>query len=266
MLMLNWPIIIFVTGLSYIFMILFLPFNVLYSTIILFGIISFWSRLPGVGMHSPFYVLYLLDFVDFFSLIIAINVGGLEGGIFSVITNMGSRFVGVTPSWLGVTKDSIAQFCTCLVIPYVHILLGGDIILSMVWYSVIRLIWFFPMRLLPVETTFSQFLVVLSTSGGALIVINAIYAKLFGDFLDNLMKAGAQFSFILFLFVTVVILIFYISVFGNSKIIGINRSLGYLARTVNKTIVKSVKSKKINNIKDDEMVDDDMKFVKQCLK
>jgi hypothetical protein len=210
-------------------------------------------------MPSPFYVLYLIDFVDFFSLIIAVNIGGFSGGIFSVFINMWSRAAGMTPSWLGVAKDSIAQFLTCLVIPFVYVALGNDIFLSMIWYSIIRLIWFFPMRLLPTETSFPQFLVLMGGTGGALLVINAIYARLFGDFLDSLLASGATFSWILFLLATVIILIFYVSVFGKSRSIGITKSLGFIVKLMNK---RKKRKKKISS-KDNQM--DDMYRIRREL-
>jgi Sec-independent protein translocase protein TatA len=263
MLMLNWPIIITVTGISYLLMILFLPFNPLYATIILFGIIAFWSRLPGVGMYSPFYILYFLDFVDFFSLILAVHIGGFQAAIFSATINLGSRMVGVTPSWLGVFKDTIAQFLTCLIIPYIHVLTGGDIFISMIWYSVIRLLWFFPMRLLPVETSFPQFLSILVVGEGSLIIINGLYVKLFGGFLNRLLLSGATFSWVLFLFVTAVILVFYISLFGSSKNVTLHQSMG---KYIIKKIRKNIKSKNNVQSKQTSLHDDNMDEIVKMFK
>jgi len=180
-------------------------------------LIGFWSRLPGVGMPSPFYVLYLLDFVDFFSLIVAVNIGGFQGAVFSAFLNLVSRAAGIFPTWLGVAKDTISQFVVCLIIPYVYLATGGDIFMSMVWYSVIRILMFFPLRLLPSTNSFPQFLIEMAGGGTAVLVINAAYAKLFGNFLDNLLERGAQFSWVLFIFATVVIIVFKIAFFGKTK-------------------------------------------------
>lgn len=217
MFILYWPAIIVITIVLYVLTLVFLPFNSTYSTVFLFGLVSFWSRLPGVGMPSPLYILYLADFVDFFSLIVAVNLGGFYGGVFSVVLNLGSRACGVYPTWMGVAKDSIAQFVTCLIIPFVYIAVGQDIFLAMIWYSIIRLLMFFPLRILPVETSFPQFLVLMVASGSAVLAINAVYAKLFGNFFDGLLQKGVQFSWILFLIVTVVILSAKIYFFGHSK-------------------------------------------------
>jgi len=225
MLMLNWPIIVASTIILYLLTILVLPFSPERASVFLFAIVALWSRLPGVGMPSPMYILYFMDLVDFFSLIIAINIGGIEGAIFTICLNLGSRVVGVFPSWLGVCKDAIAQGITCLIIPFVHALTGQDIFITMIWYSVIRILLFIPMRILPTETTLPQFIVMIFAGGTAQLVINAAYVKLFGSFFNSLLQKGVEFNWLLFLVVTAVILIFYISVFNKSKTI---RTLPYL--------------------------------------
>jgi hypothetical protein len=235
MLMLNWPLIIVFTGVLYLLTILSLPFSADKASVFLFAIVALWSRLPGVGMPSPMYILYFLDLVDFFSLIIAVNIGGIEGAIFTICLNLGSRIVGVFPSWIGVMKDAIAQGVTCLIIPFVYSLTGGDIFMTMIWYSVIRILMFIPLRILPVETTLPQFIVMLFAAGGAQLAINAAYVKLFGNFFNNLLQEGVAFNWILFFFVTLVILIFYISVFGKSKTIGTPSLKGIIRAIIRST-------------------------------
>lgn len=46
-------------------------------------------------MPHLFYILYLADFVDFFSLIVAVNVGGPIGAVFAFSMNMVSQMCGV---------------------------------------------------------------------------------------------------------------------------------------------------------------------------
>ena len=79
----NWPIIIVTTITLYALTILTLPFNAIYATILLFSLISFWSRLPGVCIYEPVSIIYLMDFVDIFSIIIAIYIGPAQGATFS---------------------------------------------------------------------------------------------------------------------------------------------------------------------------------------
>ena len=67
----HWPVALFITAVLYILTIVCLPFNQTYSTLFMFAIISFWSRLPGVGIPSPMLFLYFMDVIDFFSVIIS---------------------------------------------------------------------------------------------------------------------------------------------------------------------------------------------------
>jgi len=217
MIILYWPIVIIVTLVLYGLIIISLPFSGTNATVFLFTLIAFWSRLPGVGLPTPLYILYLADLVDFFSLIIAINIGGPAGALFTIFTNLVSRACGVYPTWLAVSKDAIAQAVVCLIIPFVHVMLGGDIFVSMIAYTILRALMFLPLRLLPVQTSFPQFLVMMASMLPIQIAINGVYAKLFGDFLDGLMKSGVKFNWILFLGATVVILVAKISLFGISK-------------------------------------------------
>jgi len=204
-LIIYWPIVIIVTVILYLSILVFLPFDEVKATIMLFTLVAFWSRLPGVGHPSPFHVLYLADFVDFFTVIIAVNISGVYGVFFVIFGNMVSRMCGVYPSWLGVIKDTIAMGIASLLIPFVHELTGKDIFISIILFSIIRWLMFFPMRFLPTETSFPQFLIEMFGAGALIIVINGIYARLFGNFFNNILQQGVQFSWILFLFVTVVI-------------------------------------------------------------
>ncbi len=215
MLAIFWPLVFAFTGICYSLLLLFLPFNQAAATVMLFAIISFWSRLPGVGIPHPFYVLYMADFVDFFSLIIAINVGGLTGGIFAFSINILSRLSGVYPDWITVSKDAIAQFFVCLIIPFIYIAIGGDIFLSMIWYSVLRMFMFFPLRILPNKYPFPQAVVNIILGGIGVLIVNAAYARLFGGYFDSLLQGGFRFNWLLFLFVTAVILYVGLKVMGR---------------------------------------------------
>jgi hypothetical protein len=216
MLAIFWPLVIFVTVILYGLLLLFLPFSPQAATIMLFSIISFWSRLPGVGIPSPFYILYLTDLVDFFSMILAINIGGIPAAIFTFLINMVSRAAGNFPNWIAVFDDAVAQALVCLIIPFVHVLTGGDILVTMVWYSVLRLIVNIPIiMLIPDGTSLPRLIVEVIVSGSALIAINAFYARLFGNFFDSLLKGGVEFSWILFLLVTIVIFLFRGSLMGK---------------------------------------------------
>ena len=91
LLMLNWPLVLITTGVLYVAIILSLPFSKVNATLFLFALIGFWSRLPGVGMPHPFFILYNMDFIDVFSIIIAVNLGGPTAALFSISIGLGKK-------------------------------------------------------------------------------------------------------------------------------------------------------------------------------
>jgi len=109
-----WPLIIGITIVLYILILITLPFSNAWTTIFLFTLISYWSRLPGCGIRTPFFALYLADVVDLFSMIIAINIGGFIAAVFSAFCNLASRIGGVTPPWNGVINLTIIQALVCI--------------------------------------------------------------------------------------------------------------------------------------------------------
>lgn len=217
MLSLNWPLVILTTGIIYILIIITLPFSVVYATIFLFALISFWSRLPGAGIQFPFFILYLADFVDLFGLIISVNIGGVYGGIFTLVINLWSRLSGSYPIWYIVFEDAIAQFFVCLLIPFFHVALGGNILVSMVIYTILRIIIISPSDLISFPGGFVPWFFTSIRTWTIAFLINIFYAKYFGDFLNHLLLKGVAFSWSLFFFVTIIIIIFYINVFSKPK-------------------------------------------------
>ena len=216
MLALNWPLVLFTTVGLYVLIILTLPFNAIYATIFLFTLIAFWSRMPGVGMPHPFYILYNADVVDIFTLIIAINLGPMQAVVFSLFCNYVSRMCGVYPDWAGVIQDSVYMSLFALIAPILNVVAGGDLVLVILIYSVVRPIYFFLMNFLWPRSSVIERLITSIGAGFCVFIINAFYAKVFGSFFENLLQKGVAFSWTLFLFASLVILIFAVTVFGFS--------------------------------------------------
>lgn len=254
----NWPIIIVTTVVLYVLTILFLPFNAITATIILFSLIAFWSRLPGMCVMEPARILYKMDFVDLFAVIIAIYVGPLHGAMFALLWNILPWFAG--GGWvsiIGVTKDGIAQAIICIFIPFIHTMTGGNLVLTITIFSFLRTPLFFLLCLIiPHRPVFEQ-LVQVFIGGAAVLVINAFYAKLFGGFLESLLVKGASFSWVLFFIATMVILVFSITVMGFSP-----KKTG---KNIGRQVIKIAKSKtrKKSNKTSDNM--DEMKKIKDSL-
>jgi hypothetical protein len=259
MLMLNWPLVLVYTALLYALMLVTLPFNQAYASIFLFQIIAFWSRLPGVGMPHPLYILYAADVIDIFSCIVAINIGGIEGAIFSFAGNLISRACGVFPSWTLVMEDTISQGLTCLVIPFINAAIGGNILVSIVIYSILRCVFAMPMDWFTYNVPRVQWIIEWILGIVVLFGVNIFYAKIFGNFFNGLLVKGVEFNWILFIFATLVIIIFYVSVFGFSKTI---KSPPYLKIIIG-YITGKRHEKKRNDINGDF---EDMKKIREMVK
>ncbi|MFC1649054.1 hypothetical protein ACFL1B_06405 [Nanoarchaeota archaeon] len=218
MIALIWPLVILFTVMLYGLMLLSLPFSSTWATFFLFTLIAFWSRLPGVGIPSPLWLLYVADVIDVLAMIVAINMGGIYGGVLSLFANIGGRACGYFTPWGANLSDAIAMFFTCLIIPFVHPLLGGDLFLTMVAFMIIRIIIIIPLDFLGFyQIPLGRYIVELIAVGAALFFFNSLYTKVFGDFFDNLLKSGVAFSWTLFTFATIVILSSYLIMFVFSK-------------------------------------------------
>jgi hypothetical protein len=201
-------------------MILFLPFSPAYATVMLFAMISFWTRIPAVGIPMPYFpVLLAADMVDFFSMIISLNLGGLTGGIVSLYANLMSRLCGVYPSWKFALEDAGSMFIACLMIPFIKSAFGLDIFSCMIVFTLIRAIILVPISFVLKTIPLVQWIVEFITGISAVFIFNGIYARFFGNFFNGILEKGVSFNWILFLFVTAVIVVFYVSVFGTSKTI-----------------------------------------------
>lgn len=252
----HWPLVFVTTLVIYILMIISFPFNRQVSTVFLFLLIAYWSRLPGVGIPTPFFVLYQADLVDMFSLIVAINVGGPYGALFSIFGNIASRAAGVFPPWAGVINDAASQSVICMFIGFVHAL-TGNIFVTMMVYTIIRRLGFIVGYFLSGGAYGSPvyFFVILWPGATAVsLVINGFYAKYFGFFLDGVLKQGVQFNWPLFVFATVLIVVMWRLMVGRRSSQYLHQ--GAIVRAMFRKFVgeKQVKDGKIAVIEDEEIV------------
>jgi hypothetical protein len=259
---LYWPLVIATTIVLYSLIIITLPFNQQTSTLFLFALISYWSRLPGVGIPSPFFILYLADVVDLFSMLIAIHVGGIQGAFFSLFGNMWSRAAGITPWWNGVIKDSIIMFCICLITPFLYAISGKDVFVTMMLFTIIRrigfiILWFF----YPVPASIFEFAVLWSGVTVASLLINGFYARYFGYFFDSLLANGVSFNWPLFIAATVI-------VFGSMKLMMGKNAAKILDQTyLFKILFKRKKKsgiKLIESVSDEKMITEAKNIINRC--
>ncbi len=200
-----WSFVHAITLSLYGLVVLSLPFSAVAATVFLFAILAFWSRLPGVGIPLPFNFLYLADLADFFSMIVAINVSGPIGAVFSLFSNLVSRAVGVTPDWHLVINDAISQAILCLVIPYVHAATGSNFILSMTIYTIARILMMSVLNVIEGFRSIFEQLPKTAAVGFLQVMINNIYMVFLGGIMSSLLENEANFSWPLFFSVTAII-------------------------------------------------------------
>lgn len=204
----HWPIVIVVTTVLYALILISLPFDQVQSTIFLFALLAYWSRIPGMGTEVGGTILFATDFVDLLACVLALNIGGVYGANFQAIINLISRFAGVFPRWETVVKDIIAQYICCLIIPYVHVWTGSDFTKTFIIYSVIRWFLFIPMRFVePTPRPWPVFIQRIVTVQASTIIVNWFYGKYFGGFFNSIVAHGVQFNWLLFFIVTVVVIV-----------------------------------------------------------
>ena len=246
----HWPQVIVVTIVLYILIIISLPFSEVQATIFLFALIAYWSRLPGVGIINPGNVLYATDFVDFFTFILAVNVGPGKAIIFETFCNLTSRAAGVTPRWAANVKDTIAQAVACLIIPFFF---NGNLVSGMLLYSAIRWFMFIPMRFIePTPRPWPDFFARFLTVQASTYIVNGFYAKYFGPFFDHLLEHGVQFSWPLFIAATIIVLIGKNVFFSNKGIKYLNWR--YWIKLILKKITHHKTNKPIISETEDEKI------------
>lgn len=215
--MLIVPLVVGMSIFIYLGILLTLPFDTTTATIWLFTLVGFWSRLPGNAFRDPTWIIYCMDLIDLFTMIIAINVSPLYGAIYTCITNIIPRFCGFWPPFQSVIYDAVAQAITCFIIPFVYHTLGGDIFTSMIMYTVLRLLIIIPFSLVLYPRPFGQWLFEFVTGTFALFFANLFWTKLFGNYFNNLLLKGVEFDWILFLFATAIMLGVYTYFFAKEE-------------------------------------------------
>jgi len=251
---LQWPVVLVTTVVLYALVLISLPISTAKATIFLFTLIAFWSRLPGAGISHPFFLLYNLDVVDVFAVIIAINVGGPSAALFALFTNIWSRVCGVFPSWLSAGKDAIFQAMLCLLLPFVYAI-TQSLVITTVFFTIGRSILYVTLGMLVPHNTFVKQVIVEIEFQASLLAINIFYISLFGNLFSKLLQKGVSFSWPLFFFASAIILIFYMLLPKKTK----------KKKSIAKKIIKRAINKQSNTQSSIETDADDMKFIKESL-
>lgn len=257
MIAINWPVVITTTVVLYALTILLLPFNAVGATVALYALIAFWSRLPGICILEPVAILYWMDLIDIFGMIIAIYVNPVLGAVFAMLLTIFPRICGPQWTWLAIVKDGVTLGILCLLAPFIF-MFNNDVLLTVVILSVIRIPLLFIANLLIPHRSVIDMLWRMVVACIVLLFVNSFYAKLFGNFFSNMLQEGAVFSWPLFLVATAVIFGFATMFMGFSP--------KKTARAISKNVVKIAKKHIPADNKMQHHDEEEMKFVRDSLK
>ncbi|MFT4304143.1 MAG: hypothetical protein ACMXYG_06255 [Candidatus Woesearchaeota archaeon] len=231
----HWGFVKLVTNLLFILILVTFPIYHTLSVVLLFALIAFWSRIPGTSIPSPLWVLYMIDLVDLFSLIVAINISGPAGALLAFFGNFVPRIGGITPAWSDVIKDSIIQPLICLIMPFIYAIVQ-DITVCMVIYTLLRQIGFFIANFVyPEYGSFPQYVILFIAYTTTQTLINYLYGKYFGAFFDTIIKEGIKFN--IWLFIITVVIVIIINGITTAK----------TSNIINILIKKTIRNKKRND-------------------
>jgi len=203
----HWPFVFVTTIVLYALILITLPLNTQTATVFLFLLVAYWSRIPGCGIPTPWFVLYQADLVDMFTMLVAINIGPGSAIAFTMFANIASRAAGTFPTWTGVITDACGQSFASLLMPFIHAM-TGNVFTDMIIYTMIRRTGFLVGHF--VYPQFSSFLYLLIAiwpmATATSLAINAFYGKYFGFYFDGLMHEGVKFNWIMFIIATAIVI------------------------------------------------------------
>lgn len=203
----NWKGAKKATLIIYLVVIILIPFNQKIAAILLFSLLCFWSRL--VTMLNDY--IKDLDVIDFFSVLISINIGALQGAVFAFLNLSIPRFFGRVEPIAYVFKDAVAMAVAALLTPIVYSLTHQNLLLTMYIYTVMRYVFYLAQTISFDRSELGLDITYCFIGPWIAYFMNTIMVKVFGGALDEVFKKGIVVSKELFLFVTIVILI-YISI------------------------------------------------------
>jgi len=177
------------------------------ATILMFAILCLWSRVPC--MLSNF--TKDMDVIDFFAVLLAVNLGGLFAGIFGFVLMWFSRIFGPAEDLEYTLKESITFFIAGLLTPFFYILTGKNILLTMYCFTLFGRYGVYLIQDLIVSPgLFWLDLGYIAVGIPIAYFSNTILISIFGDGLDRLFDSGLQLSGGLLIFMTIVVICFYV--------------------------------------------------------
>ena len=191
----------------FVFSLVLIPFNTTLSAIFMFAVVGLWSRVPA------FLSSFTKDseIIDFLTVVIALNLGGLAGGLFGASMMLFSRIFAPL-EYIGYTaKDSVSLFVAGNVVPIIFFITGGNLLFSMYGFTAIRYIVYiiltgiFEPEWLMMEIGYCFIGIFTAYMSNTLVV------AVFGDFATNILKTGLGFNTSLFGFIFLVLFFVFFS-------------------------------------------------------
>ena len=200
-----WKGVKIVSLVAYVLILLAFPFSSFWATIILFALIAFWSRVPAmISMFTK-----EVEVLDFFTVLLAIHVGGIFAGLFGAAIMLFSKLFAPNEWYLYTIKDAASFFVCALITPLVYAA-SGSTLTTIYVFMIVRFSVYMVLTVI-LEPEYIMLELGLCTAG---ILVGGIYntfiMKSFEGLVAPMIEEGVKFSFSLFLVATLVVGGFYL--------------------------------------------------------
>lgn len=198
-----WKHLVYTSIGMFVLTILLIFISPFWAAIMSFAILSLWSRIPA--MMTRFTKDF--DINDFFSVLIAINVGGFFGASFGIVILWFSRIFSSLEPFEATFEDTVAFLVWIPFMPFVYGLWGGNPVFTLYTFTLLRHTTHVIVAFM-LEPNELGHEVVGSIVGVPIgMATNAILANLFADDVSNLTKEGLQLSWTILFFIAAIFIL-----------------------------------------------------------
>jgi hypothetical protein len=206
-----WKPLYYTSIVIYVIAILMIIKGSIMGVITLFFLIALWSRIPC--MIST--ITKDLEVVDFFTVFLALQIGGVYGGLFALSVMLVSKIFG-PEEWFPYTlKDGVSMLIAGIITPGVYFITGHNLLYTLYAFTIIRYVFYLVLTFLFEREAMGLEMFICLTSVPVAYVSNTILGKFVGPKLSLIFESGMVMDWGIFMFCTAVIL----GVFGFSKLI-----------------------------------------------
>jgi len=150
-----------------------------------------------------------LDVIDFFSVLIAINLGGIPAAFFAAFNLALPRFFGPVEPLNYTIKDSVSMFGAALFTPMWYSITGHSLLITMYMFTFHRYLHYIVLDLLFDQQSIGFDMSYCCIGLPTAYFMNTIIVKVIGEGMDQMMKKGIVVSKEIFLFTTLIIILIY---------------------------------------------------------